>query len=84
MASIDELAVLDGGKCILQLRGVRPFMSDKYDITKHPNYKYLSDADPRRAFNIEKFLSTKLVPKEDEKYEVFNADEADATPTASS
>ena len=84
LASIDELAVLDGGKCILQLRGVRPFMSDKYDITKHPNYKYLSDADPRRAFNIEKFLSTKLVPKEDEKYEVFNADEADATPPASS
>ena len=83
LASIDELAVLDGGKCILQLRGVRPFMSDKYDITKHPNYKYLSDADPRRAFNIEKFLSTKLVPKEDEKYEVFNADEADATPPAS-
>lgn len=83
LASIDELAVLDGGKCILQVRGVRPFMSDKYDITKHPNYKYLSDADPRRAFNIEKFLSTKLVPKEDEKYEVFNADEADATPPAS-
>ena len=83
LASIDELAVLDGGKCILQLRGVRPFMSDKYDITKHPNYKYLSDADPRRAFNIEKFLSTKLLPKEDEKYEVFNADEADATPPAS-
>lgn len=83
LASIDELAVLDEGKCILQLRGVRPFMSDKYDITKHPNYKYLSDADPRRAFNIEKFLSTKLVPKEDEKYEVFNADEADATPPAS-
>ena len=48
--SIDELAVLDGGKCILQLRGVRPFLSNKYDITKHPNYKYLSDADPRNAF----------------------------------
>lgn len=71
LASIDELAVLDGGKCVLQLRGVRPFMSDKYDITKHPNYKYLSDADSRRTFNIEKFLSTRLVPKEDEKYEVF-------------
>jgi type IV secretion system protein VirD4 len=71
LASIDELAVLDGGKCVLQLRGVRPFMSDKYDITKHPNYKYLSDADPRRTFNIEKFLSTRLVPKENEKYEVF-------------
>lgn len=71
LASIDELAVLDGGKCVLQLRGVRPFMSDKYDITKHPNYKYLSDVDSRRTFNIEKFLSTRLVPKEDEKYEVF-------------
>ena len=71
LASIDELAVLDGGKCVLQLRGVRPFMSDKYDITKHPNYKYLSDADTRRTFNIEKFLSTRLVPKENEKYEVF-------------
>lgn len=72
LASIDELAVLDGSKCILQLRGVRPFLSDKYDITKHPNYKYLSDADPRRAFNIEKFLSTRLVLKKDEEYEVFN------------
>ena len=71
LASIDELAVLDGGKCVLQLRGVRPFMSDKYDIAKHPNYKYLSDADTRRTFNIEKFLSTRLVPKENEKYEVF-------------
>ena len=70
LASVDELSVLDGGKCILQLRGVRPFLSDKYDITKHPNYKYLSDYDPRNAFPIEKFLSTKLKPKPDE---VFNA-----------
>ena len=73
LATIDELAVLDGGKCILQLRGVRPFLSDKYDITKHPNYKYLSDANPKNAFDIEKFLSTKLVPKADEAYEVFDA-----------
>ncbi|MFR9201519.1 MAG: VirD4-like conjugal transfer protein, CD1115 family [Candidatus Gastranaerophilaceae bacterium] len=73
LATIDELAVLDGGKCILQLRGVRPFLSDKYDITKHPNYKYLSDANPRNAFDIEKYLSTKLVPKADEVYEVFDA-----------
>ena len=83
LASIDELAVLDGGKCILQLRGVRPFMSDKYDITKHSNYKYLSDADSRRTFNIEKFLSTRLVPKEDEEYEVFDVAVTD-TVTATS
>ena len=74
LMSIDELAVLDGGKCILQLRGVRPFLSNKYDITKHPNYKYLSDADPRNAFNIEKYLSTRLKPKPDEIYEVYHMD----------
>ncbi|WP_089608973.1 VirD4-like conjugal transfer protein, CD1115 family [Dehalobacterium formicoaceticum] len=74
LMSIDELAVLDGGKCILQLRGVRPFLSSKYDITKHPNYKYLSDADPRNAFNIEKYLSTRLKPKPDEIYEVYHLD----------
>ena len=56
--SQDELAVMDGGKCILQLRGVRPFLSDKYDITKHPNYPYTADADPKNAFDIEAFLST--------------------------
>ena len=59
----DELSVMDGGKCILQLRGVRPFLSDKYDITRHPNYRYTSDFDPRNAFDIEKYLSTKLRPK---------------------
>ncbi|NCC86088.1 MAG: type IV secretory system conjugative DNA transfer family protein, partial [Clostridia bacterium] len=74
LMSIDELAVLDGGKCILQLRGVRPFLSNKYDITKHPNYKYLSDADPHNAFNIEKYLSTRLKPKPDEIYEVYHMD----------
>ena len=71
LASVDELAVLDGGKCILQLRGVRPFLSDKYDITKHANYKYLSDYDKRNTFDIERFLSTKLKPKPDEAYEVL-------------
>ena len=65
--------MLDGGKCILQLRGVRPFLSDKYDITRHPNYKYLSDANPRNAFDIEKYLSTRLVPKADAVYEWFDA-----------
>ena len=56
LMSQDELAVMDGGKCILQLRGVRPFLSDKYDITQHPNYKYTADADPKNAFSIEDFL----------------------------
>ncbi len=74
LASVDELAVLDGGKCILQLRGVRPFLSDKYDITKHPNYKYLSDYDPRNAFHIEKFLSTKLKPKLDDVFTTYSVD----------
>ena len=73
---MDELAVLDGGKCILQLRGVRPFLSEKYDITKHPNYKYLSDADRRNTFDIEKFLSTKLKVKPEEPYEVYEIDAA--------
>ena len=74
LASVDELAVLDGGKCILQLHGVRPFLSEKYDITKHPNYKYLSDADRRNTFDIEKFLSTKLKVKPEETYEVYEID----------
>ena len=74
LATIDELAVLDGGKCILQLRGVRPFMSNKFDITKHPNYKYLSDADPKNNFDIEKYLSTQLKTKPDEVYQVFEVD----------
>ncbi len=78
LASVDELSVLDGGKCILQLRGVRPFLSDKYDITKHQNYKYLSDADPRNAFDIEKYLSTKLKVKDNEPYEVYDAGSIDA------
>jgi type IV secretion system protein VirD4 len=82
LATVDELAVLDGGKCILQLRGVRPFLSDKYDITKHPNYKYLSDADPRNNFNVEKYLSTQLKPKPDEVYEVFEIDPSEETTPA--
>ena len=73
LASVDELAVLDGGKCIFQLRGVRPFLSEKFDITKHPNYKYLSDADRRNTFDIEKFLSTKLKVKPEETYDSYEA-----------
>ena len=76
-ASMDELAVLDGGKCILQLRGVRPFLSDKYDITKHPNYKYLSESDKRNAFDIERFLSVRLKPKAEEVYDVYEVDLTD-------
>lgn len=72
LMSQDELAVMDGGKCILQLRGVRPFFSDKYDITKHPKYKYLSDFDKKNAFDIEKFLSTKLKLKAKDVYEVYD------------
>ena len=65
LMDIDELAVLDGSKCILQLRGVRPFLSDKYDITRHPNYRYLSDADPRNTFNLDSFLKARWkVPKD--------------------
>jgi len=74
LASVDELAVLDGGKCILQLRGVRPFLSDKYDITQHPNYKYLSDYDSRNAFDIEKYLSTRLKPKPDDVFNAYSVD----------
>ena len=68
LMSMDEIAVMDGGKCLLQIRGVRPFLSRKYDITKHPNYKYLSDYDPKNAFNIEDFLSTRFKPDKDEAY----------------
>ena len=82
LATIDELAVLDGGKCILQLRGVRPFLSDKYDITRHPNYKYLSDANPRNAFDIEKYLSTRLKLKPEEEFEVFDAGAAAVSESA--
>ena len=74
LMSQDELAVMNGGKCILQLRGVRPFLSDKYDITKHPNYKYLSDANPKNAFDVEKYLSTRLKLRPEEEFEVFEAD----------
>ena len=74
LASIDELAVLDGGKCILQLRGVRPFLSDKYDLTQHPNYKYTSDFDKRNTFDIEKFLNRKMKLKKNDVFTVVDAD----------
>ena len=68
LMTMDELAVMDGGKCILQLRGVRPFLSEKYDITKHPNYKYLSDFQPKNAFHIEKYLSHQLKLRLEEEF----------------
>ena len=75
LASVDELAVLDGSKCILQLRGVRPFMSDKYDLTRHPNYKLTSDYDKKNEFNIEQFLSHRLKLKANDEFEVIESEE---------
>ena len=82
LATVDELAVLDGSKCILQLRGVRPFLSNKFDITQHRNYRYLSDANPKNEFDIEKFLSHRLKPKQDEAYNVFEVDVSETDETA--
>ena len=74
----DEIAVMDGGKCILQLRGVRPFFSDKFDITKHPNYRYLSDADPKNAFDMEKHIKRRpAIVKPDEVFDYYELDAAD-------
>ena len=74
LMSQDELATLDGNKCILQLRGVRPFLSDKYDITKHPNFQYTADADDKNAFDIEAFLSARLKLKPNEVCDVYEVD----------
>ena len=74
----DEIAVMDGGKCILQLRGVRPFFSDKYDITQHPNYKYLSDFDKKNAFDVERYMSTRpAIVKPDEPFDIYEIDLSD-------
>ena len=74
LLSRDELAVLDGGKCILQLRGVRPFLSDKYDLTQHPNYKLTSDYDPKNTFDIEKYLNRKEKIQPEDEFLVLDAD----------
>ena len=74
LLSRDELAVLDGGKCILQLRGVRPFLSDKYDLTQHPNYKLTSDYDPKNTFDIEEYLNRKEKIHPDDEFIVVDAD----------
>jgi type IV secretion system protein VirD4 len=75
LMSQDELAVMDGNKCILQLRGVRPFLSNKFDITKHPKYRFLSDFDERNAFDIEKYRSRKLVMKPTDAFEFYDMGE---------
>ena len=82
LLSRDELAVLDGGKCILQLRGVRPFFSEKFDITKHPHYKYLADADKKNTFDVDRFLSTlrrkrQQVVAQDESFDLYEIDLSD-------
>ena len=80
LMSVDEIAVMDGAKCILQVRGERPFLSSKYDITKHPNYRYLADSDKRHTFDIEKYLSTKLKLKPNDTFEVMEIDLSDEPP----
>ncbi len=72
LMSQDEIAVMDGAKCIMQLRGVRPFLSDKFDITKHKQYRKLSDYDKRNAFDMEKYISRRLVLKDDELVESYD------------
>ena len=79
LMSQDELAVMDGGKCVLQLRGVRPFLSNKYDITKHPNYKYTSDFDKRNELDLERFLSHRLRLKADAVCEVYEVNPSGTT-----
>ena len=71
----DELATMDGGKCILQIRGVRPFLSDKFDLTKHPNYKYLSDADPANAFDPQAYLNRALHPKDEDTFDAYEIED---------
>ena len=81
----DEIAVMDGGKCILQVRGVRPFFSDKFDITKHPKYKYLSDADPKNAFDMEKHIKRRpAIVKPDEEFDVYEINGEDLQEDADS
>lgn len=72
--SRDELAVMDGNKCILQLRGVRPFFSDKFDITKHKRYKELADYDPKNSFDVEKYMKHELVMTVDDEFEMYEID----------
>ena len=82
LMSEDEIAIMDGGRCILQLRGVRPFFSEKFDITKHPHYKYLADADKKNTFDVDRFLSTlrrkrQQVVAQDESFDLYEIDLSD-------
>ena len=84
--SQDEIAVMDGGKCILQVRGVRPFFSEKYDITRHPQYKYLSDADKKNAFDVDGYLATmrrrqRQVVTQEEVFDFYEIDLSDEEET---
>ena len=83
--SQDEIAVMDGGKCILQVRGVRPFFSEKYDITRHPQYKYLSDADKKNAFDVDGYLAAmrrrqRQVVTQEEVFDFYETDLSDEEP----
>jgi len=73
--TVDELAVMDGSLCILQIRGERPFKSKKYDLTKHPNYKYITDFDPNSRFDVERHLSTELTLEGGDIYAIFDDSE---------
>ena len=75
LMTMDELAVMDGSKCIVQVRGVRPFLSDKYDLTQHPNYKLTADYDKRNYFDVVKFLNHNLILKADDEYQVIDVTE---------
>ena len=79
--TLPEIAVMDGGKCILQLRGVRPFFSDKFDITKHPRYKYLADADKKNTFDIERYMKRRpAIVKPDEPFDLYELKATDLQP----
>ena len=81
LMSQDEIAVMDGGKCILQLRGVRPFLSEKFDITKHPRYKYLADADKKNTFDIERYMKRRpAIVKPDEPFDLYELKATDLQP----
>jgi type IV secretion system protein VirD4 len=86
LMSQDEIAVMDGGKCICMVRGVRPFLSSKYDITRHPRYKYLSDADKKNTFDVEKYLDRLRKPRPpvapDEPFDYYDMTDMEDTPDA--
>ena len=80
--STDELAVMDGGHCILQVQGLRPFYSEKFDITKHPQYKYLSDSNSKNEFNVGKYIARRLTVKPDDVFDCCELEAPSASDTA--